>query len=68
MRATGEVVAADLPQSRADATVARSKRYFDGRPCPAGHTAARYTLNGYCVECQRLATRADRARVKQARL
>lgn len=53
--------------SRAEAIRAGSARYFDGRPCPSGHVAERYTMNGYCVDCQRDANRIDRQRVRQAR-
>lgn len=50
-----------LPTSRADAVERGVVRYFSGEPCPAGHVVARYTLSGYCVECQRQATRAQKA-------
>lgn len=56
-----------MPASREDAIALGSKRYFNGRACPAGHVEPRYTLNGYCVECQRLATRAERRRVASQR-
>jgi hypothetical protein len=29
------------------------KLYFTGRPCGAGHTAARYTSTGHCLTCRR---------------
>lgn len=63
------VVAAevDLPTSRAQAIEIGAVRYFNGDPCPAGHVVARYTLSGYCVECQRLATRAQKAAAKAKR-
>ena len=57
----------DLPQSRAQAIARRAVRYFSGDPCPAGHVAARYTLGGYCVECQRLATKANKVAAKTKR-
>jgi hypothetical protein len=57
----------DLPRSRAAAIDAGAVRYFNGEPCPAGHFAARYTLGGYCVECQRLATRSNKADAKSKR-
>ncbi|RQO57988.1 hypothetical protein DBR47_14445 [Paucibacter sp. KBW04] len=57
----------NLPTSRAQATEAGAVRYFNGEPCPAGHIAARYTLSGYCVECQRLATQAQKAAAKAKR-
>lgn len=57
----------DLPASRSQAIEMGSVRYFSGEPCPAGHIGARYALNGYCVECQRLAVRANRAAAKAKR-
>ena len=59
--------AAALPRSRSAAIEAGSVRYFTGDPCPAGHLAARYTLGGYCVVCQRAATRANRRAAKDRR-
>jgi 5-methylcytosine-specific restriction endonuclease McrA len=40
----------DYP-TRKSAQEANSKRYFTGNPCPQGHIADRYTVNGSCVEC-----------------
>jgi hypothetical protein len=37
-------------------------RYFTGRPCAHGHVAERGTVNGYCVECARLARQTDHGR------
>lgn len=54
----------NLPSSREEAAALGVRRYFSGEPCPHGHVAHRYTQNGYCVECQRVANRADRARIK----
>lgn len=51
----------DVPRSRSAAIQAGVTRYINGRPCPNGHNAARYTLSGYCVLCQRDATRANKA-------
>lgn len=53
--------------TREAAARAAQRRYFTGVPCPAGHVAERYTLNGYCVECQRAANAADKAK-KRAQL
>lgn len=53
--------------TREAAATAGRRRYFSGDPCPAGHVVERYTLNGYCVECQRIANAEDRAR-KRAQL
>jgi hypothetical protein len=32
-------------------------RFFTGKPCPRHHIAERFTANGNCVDCVRLATR-----------
>lgn len=56
-----------LPTTRAEATERGAVRYFNGEPCPSGHVAPRYTLGGYCVECQRQASRAQKAAVKAKR-
>lgn len=53
--------------TRAEAVAAGAVRYFNGRPCAAGHNAERYTLSGYCVICQRLANQASKAAVKAKR-
>ncbi|TAM07231.1 MAG: hypothetical protein EPN70_03405 [Paraburkholderia sp.] len=55
---------AQAPASREEAIERGSRRYFTGTPCPAGHIAERYTLNGYCVECQHEANRQDRERAR----
>ena len=57
----------ELATSRAKAIELGAVRYFNGEPCRAGHVAARYTLSGYCVECQRQATRAQKAAAKAKR-
>jgi hypothetical protein len=57
----------DLPRSRAAAAERGAVRYFTGQPCPQGHVAARYTLGGYCVICQRDATRANKAAIRSRR-
>jgi hypothetical protein len=57
----------DLPTSRRAAVDAGAVRYFNGKACPAGHVAPRYTRGGYCVECQRAATRVDKAAVLSKR-
>jgi len=56
-----------LPESRARAIDTGSVRYFNGQPCPAGHLAARYTLSGYCVVCQLIATKAQKVAAKAKR-
>jgi hypothetical protein len=55
-----------LPRTRSEAVAMRSTLYSNGEACPAGHNGARYTRNGYCVACQREATRANRVAVSQA--
>lgn len=41
-----------LPVSWADAIAARTKHYFDGKPCrKAGHIAVHYTRNRACLAC-----------------
>lgn len=57
----------DLHSTREAASAAKAVRYFTGAPCPHGHVAERYTLNGYCVECQRQACRLNRERIRAAR-
>lgn len=56
-----------VPATRAEAVERGAVRYFTGEPCPQGHTAERYTLGGYCVGCQRAATKANKAAVKARR-
>ncbi len=57
----------EAPSTRAEAVERGSVRYFTGKPCPHGHTAARYTLSGFCVECQLIATRNQKAVAKAKR-
>ena len=57
----------DLPTSRAVAVERGAVRYFSGQPCPTGHVAARYTLSGYCVQCQLIATRRGKQAAKARR-
>lgn len=40
-------------------------RYFSGEPCAYGHVAERRVVGNRCVECHRLAARADRAAGKK---
>lgn len=37
--------------SRRDAIRKGKKRYFDGKPCKAGHVAPKFTRNKTCVKC-----------------
>ena len=43
-----------LPTSRKEAKIEKTVHYFNGRQCPHGHIAKRYTLGGNCCECVRL--------------
>lgn len=54
--------------ARAAAMQAGAVRYVSGEACPAGHNGERYVLSGYCVECSRAAVRANKAKVRAARL
>lgn len=44
----------DLPNSRHNARVAGSPRYFTGEPCKHGHITFRWTSGTGCSECARL--------------
>lgn len=37
--------------TRAKAKAAGAKRYYNGKPCPAGHVTERMASNGRCVTC-----------------
>jgi len=50
-----------LPRTRKEAQALGSKHYFTGKPCIKGHTRARITSNGRCLECKRLASARDGA-------
>lgn len=58
--------------TRTEARARGLKRYFTGRPCPAGHVAERYVSNYRCVECvppkEQEAERLARYRGMQRRL
>jgi hypothetical protein len=45
--------------SRVAAIAAGERTYFSGKPCPAGHQAPRYAVNGSCTECLRLRSKAQ---------
>lgn len=53
--------------SRARAIELGLVRYFNGQACPARHVVERYTLSGYCVACQRLATKSQKQAAKARR-
>lgn len=55
-RSAAELVG--LPPTRAAARACGSKKYFTGRECRAGHTAARWTTNKQCCECHKKTTAA----------
>lgn len=44
--------------NREQATSLGLKRFFTGNPCKNGHISERFTKDGKCVECNRLACRA----------
>lgn len=60
----------DLPATRAAALEAGSPRYFNGKPCPAGHLAERDTIDGGCMTCRaqwrRQGKQRARAKLKAA--
>jgi len=41
--------------------------YFTGKACKQGHVTQRYTSNGACLECVRLARLAERQAIKKGR-
>lgn len=55
----------ELPRSGAEARAGGISRYFNGKPCPRGHVAARYAKGLDCVECNRILER-DRKRKLRA--
>ena len=55
-----------LPESWSSARDCGHPYYFTGRPCKYGHVAARYTVNGDCVECAREKTRRINSSVSDA--
>jgi len=56
-----------VPATRADAIARGDVRYATGVPCPHGHNGERYTLSGYCTECQLVATRRQKQAAKARR-
>jgi len=54
----GDIDVTRLPRSCAAAKATGSRHYFTGRPCPNGHTAARFTSNNGCEECLKAQYRA----------
>jgi len=56
------------PVTRAEAKIMGAKRYLTGKPCPRGHVAERYTLNGGCLMCRRENTKAWCAANKNERV
>ena len=47
-----------LPSSLKEAK-GKSIHYYTGKPCPRGHYAPRYSVNGSCMECIRLTKPTD---------
>jgi hypothetical protein len=46
-------------KSQKAAKVAGAMGYFTGKPCKRGHRALRFSANGGCSECMRLANAKD---------
>lgn len=46
--------------TRSEAYECGARRYFDGRPCGAGHIAERFTKNCRCTECCEVKARRRR--------
>jgi len=42
--------------------------YYTGKPCKNGHVVQRYTSNGACLECVRLARIAEKEAIKAGRV
>jgi hypothetical protein len=43
-----------LPRTCKEAKTVGASMYYTGRPCSAGHIAARYTVSATCVSCHKL--------------
>ena len=56
----------DMPKSRAQALIIKSRRFNTGKPCVRGHIADRYTTSGQCVECAKEHSRARYLAVMEA--
>lgn len=55
-------------KTRAQAIEAGDIRFYNGKPCPKGHLAERFTTGGNCVECQRESAERLREKVREGRL
>lgn len=64
-RIPGQAAVEPTPTTRQQAIVRGLPRYFTGRPCHAGHTAERSTLDRTCLECARARHRRERAAIRQ---
>lgn len=53
---------------RADAIKTGASVYYTGIPCKKGHVVQRYTTNGACLECIRLARVAEKTAIKAGRM
>lgn len=51
--------------TRAEAAKAGIMKYYTGAACRNGHVCERYTVNGACVECNAIHTKAQRQRVRE---
>lgn len=54
-----------IKKTRGEAIAAKDKTYFTGVPCKKGHIAIRTVKGSNCMECQREASRKERAKVKE---
>lgn len=54
--------------NRAEAIKNGSSVYYTGMPCKKGHVVQRYTTNGACLECIRLARVSEKEAIKVGRM
>lgn len=50
-----------IPSTGAEARLISAPKYYTGKPCVYGHIADRYSHNGQCIECGKLAAKTNRA-------
>lgn len=53
----GGIAKTNLPSNKYEAEDLELVHFYTGRPCIRGHRVPRYTNNGSCVECVKLAVR-----------
>lgn len=54
-----------MKKTRLLAAMAGDRKYVTGRPCKRGHTSARDTATGHCIECRNLNQQAYNKRYKK---